>query len=160
MPEFFPSWVVVTHLLNIFFMLLLFRSGSKVLSAFPKLYWHDDCPPEREWLRLSKKMYGADSRRLWTSLDEEESWSPAIALRHHPDPPGRKPADHPRAGHEWRPAAGRARRSAAVRIETQLGFKMVKWITGIEFVADVTDIGMGMGGWREDQQFYANAAGI
>lgn len=30
----------------------------------------------------------------------------------------------------------------------------------IEFVADPGDIGMGMGGWREDQQFYANAAGI
>ena len=42
-----------------------------------------------------------------------------------------------------------------LRVETQLGFKMVKWITAIEFVADVSDIGMGMGGWREDQQFYA-----
>jgi DMSO/TMAO reductase YedYZ molybdopterin-dependent catalytic subunit len=47
-----------------------------------------------------------------------------------------------------------------VRIETQLGFKMVKWICGIEFVEDINDIGMGMGGWREDQQFYADAAGI
>jgi len=47
-----------------------------------------------------------------------------------------------------------------LRVETQLGVKMVKWITGIEFVADVSDIGMGMGGWREDQQYYANAAGI
>lgn len=84
MPEFFPLWVVITHFLNIFFMLLLFRSGIEVLSAFPKLYWHDDCPPGREWLRLSKKVYGADSRKLWTSLDEEESWSPLIAL------PGRK----------------------------------------------------------------------
>ncbi len=84
MPEFFPYWVVVAHFLNLFFMLLLFRSGLEVLSAFPKLYWHDDCPPGREWLRLSKKMYGADSRKPWTSLDEEESWSPVIAL------PGRK----------------------------------------------------------------------
>ena len=84
MPEFFPYWIVVTHFLNIFFMLLLFRSGIEVLSAFPKLYWHDDCPPGREWLRLSKKMYGADSRRPWTSLDEEESWSPIVAL------PGKK----------------------------------------------------------------------
>lgn len=84
MPEFFPYWVVVTHFLNIFFMLLLFRSGIEVLSAFPKLYWHDDCPPGREWLRLSKKMYGADSRKPWTSLDEEESWSPVVAL------PGKK----------------------------------------------------------------------
>ena len=33
-----------------------------------------------------------------------------------------------------------------LRLETQLGFKMVKWITGIEFVADVTDIGQGHGG--------------
>ena len=84
MPEFFPYWVVITHFLNLFFLLLLFRSGIEVLSAFPKLYWYDDCPPGREWLRLSKKMYGADSRRLWTSLDEEESWSPVVAL------PGRK----------------------------------------------------------------------
>jgi DMSO/TMAO reductase YedYZ molybdopterin-dependent catalytic subunit/thiosulfate reductase cytochrome b subunit len=83
-PAFFPYWVVVLHFLNIFLMFLLFRSGLEVLSAFPKLYWHDDCPPGREWLRLSKKMYGADSRRPWTSLDEEESWSPVVAL------PGRK----------------------------------------------------------------------
>jgi len=47
-----------------------------------------------------------------------------------------------------------------LRVETQLGFKMVKWIGGIEFVAEIKHIGMGMGGWREDQQFYANAAGI
>lgn len=84
MAPFFPMWVVVTHFLNIFFMLLLARSGLEVLSAFPKMYWHDDCPPGREWARFSKKNYGADSRKLWSSLDEEESWSPAVAL------PGRK----------------------------------------------------------------------
>jgi hypothetical protein len=37
---------------------------------------------------------------------------------------------------------------------------MVKWIKAIELVTDPADIGMGMGGWREDQQYYANAAGI
>ncbi len=84
MPSFFPWWVVITHFLNIFFLLLLARSGLEVLSAFPKLYWNDDCPPGREWARFSKKMYGADSRRMWSSLDEEESWSPVVAL------PGRK----------------------------------------------------------------------
>lgn len=83
-PPFFPLWIVVTHFLNIFFMLLLARSGLEVLSAFPKLYWHDDTPPGRQWLRLSKKTFGANSRRPWTTLDEEVSWSPAIAL------PGRK----------------------------------------------------------------------
>jgi DMSO/TMAO reductase YedYZ molybdopterin-dependent catalytic subunit/thiosulfate reductase cytochrome b subunit len=84
MPPFFPLWVVITHFLNVFFLLLLARSGLEVLSAFPKLYWNDDCPPGREWARFSKKMYGADSHRLWTSLDEEEAWNPVIAL------PGRK----------------------------------------------------------------------
>ena len=84
MPGFFPMWVVITHFLNLFFMLLLFRSGFEVLSAFPKLYWHDDSPPGREWLRLSKTAYGADSRKPWSSLDEEESWSPLVAL------PGKK----------------------------------------------------------------------
>lgn len=84
MPEFFPWWVALTHLLNLFFLLLLARSGLEVLSAFPKLYWYEDCPPGREWLRLSKKMFAADSRKPWSSMDEEESWSPVLAL------PGRK----------------------------------------------------------------------
>ncbi|QGH68758.1 molybdopterin-dependent oxidoreductase [Pseudactinotalea sp. HY158] len=84
MSDFFPWWVVVTHALNVMWMLLLFRSGIEVLSAFPKLHWRDDCPPGRQWLRLSRKQFGADSRRPWTSLDEEESWSPVLAL------PGRK----------------------------------------------------------------------
>ncbi|MGH3849089.1 MAG: cytochrome b/b6 domain-containing protein, partial [Pseudonocardiaceae bacterium] len=84
MPPFFPLWVVITHFLNVFLMLLLARSGLEILSAFPKLYWRDDCPPGREWARFSKKMFGADSRRIWSSLDEEESWSPVVAL------PGRK----------------------------------------------------------------------
>ncbi|MEO8851563.1 MAG: molybdopterin-dependent oxidoreductase, partial [Allobranchiibius sp.] len=47
-----------------------------------------------------------------------------------------------------------------VRLETQLGFKMVKWVKAIELVADTDDIGQGQGGWREDQQYYSNAAGI
>ncbi len=81
MPDLFLMWVVVTHFLNLFFMLLLFRFGFEVLSAFPKLYWHDDSPPGREWLRLSKKMYGADARKPWSSLDEEESWSPSSRFR-------------------------------------------------------------------------------
>jgi len=84
MPSFFPWWVVITHFLNIFLLLLLARSGLEVLSAFPKLYWRDDCPPGREWARFSRKMYGADSRQLWSSLDEEEAWHPVVAL------PGRK----------------------------------------------------------------------
>jgi thiosulfate reductase cytochrome b subunit len=80
----FPVWIVVTHFLNILFLTLLARSGIEILSAFPKLYLSDHCPPGREFIRFSKRTFSADSAKLWSSLDEEESWSSAIAL------PGRK----------------------------------------------------------------------
>lgn len=41
-----------------------------------------------------------------------------------------------------------------VRIESQLGYKMAKWVTGIEFVEDFEDIGKGNGGWRNDVLHY------
>jgi hypothetical protein len=31
---------------------------------------------------------------------------------------------------------------------------MAKWIERIEFISDYSDIGAGMGGWREDNVFY------
>jgi len=47
-----------------------------------------------------------------------------------------------------------------LRVETQLGFKMVKWIRAIEFVEDYAVIGSGQGGWREDKAYYSNLVGI
>ena len=41
-----------------------------------------------------------------------------------------------------------------LRVETQVGFKMAKWINQIEFVDDHRGIGMGFGGWREDNIHY------
>jgi len=41
-----------------------------------------------------------------------------------------------------------------LRNEVQLGFKQVKWIKGIEFVADFADIGGGFGGYNEDHEFF------
>ena len=41
-----------------------------------------------------------------------------------------------------------------LRNEVQLGFKQVKWIAGIEFVADYADIGGGHGGYNEDHEFF------
>src|SRR5699024_2439456 len=37
-----------------------------------------------------------------------------------------------------------------LRVETQVGFKMAKWVSRIEFLSDYSRIGEGMGGWRED----------
>jgi thiosulfate reductase cytochrome b subunit len=41
-----------------------------------------------------------------------------------------------------------------LRNETQLGFKQVKWIKGIEFVADFAGIGGGYGGYNQDHEFF------
>jgi sulfoxide reductase catalytic subunit YedY len=41
-----------------------------------------------------------------------------------------------------------------LRNETQLGFKQVKWIKGVEFVADFSDIGGGYGGYNQDHEFF------
>ncbi|MFI5256734.1 MAG: molybdopterin-dependent oxidoreductase [Gemmatimonadales bacterium] len=78
----FPLWLRATHFLNLLFLSLLVRSGFEILSAHPKLYWNDDCTPGSEWLRLTRKRMPADA--LWTSRDEEESFSSWLAL------PGRR----------------------------------------------------------------------
>ncbi len=41
-----------------------------------------------------------------------------------------------------------------LRNEVQLGFKQVKWLAGIEFVANYSEIGGGHGGYNEDHEFF------
>lgn len=41
-----------------------------------------------------------------------------------------------------------------LRNENELGFKQVKWIKGIEFVADFSEIGGGHGGYNQDHEFF------
>jgi thiosulfate reductase cytochrome b subunit len=78
----FPFWLRFAHFINIIFIVLLIRSGIEILSALPKLYWNDHAMPGTEWLKFTRKKMPKD--RLWISLEEEESFSPWIAL------PGRK----------------------------------------------------------------------
>jgi sulfoxide reductase catalytic subunit YedY len=47
-----------------------------------------------------------------------------------------------------------------LRIENQLGYKQVKWIRTIEFVADIKSIGKGNGGKNEDDEYYDLIANI
>lgn len=47
-----------------------------------------------------------------------------------------------------------------LRVETQLGYKMVKWLRSIEFVSDYNNIGLGQGGHREDHMYYSRLAEI
>ena len=47
-----------------------------------------------------------------------------------------------------------------LRVENQLGYKMVKWIRSIEFVASVKSVGQGYGGKNEDDEYYPVVANI
>jgi DMSO/TMAO reductase YedYZ molybdopterin-dependent catalytic subunit len=47
-----------------------------------------------------------------------------------------------------------------LRVENQLGFKMVKWINAIEFVIDVRSTGKGEGGFAEDYEYFGELANI
>jgi sulfoxide reductase catalytic subunit YedY len=41
-----------------------------------------------------------------------------------------------------------------LRVENQLGYKMVKWISSIEFVATYKSLGKGQGGKNEDDEYF------
>ena len=47
-----------------------------------------------------------------------------------------------------------------LRVENQLGFKMVKWIQAIEFVKDVKSVNLGEGGYAEDHEYFGEMASI
>jgi DMSO/TMAO reductase YedYZ molybdopterin-dependent catalytic subunit len=47
-----------------------------------------------------------------------------------------------------------------LRLESQLGYKMVKWVRSVELIADYRSIGEGKGGWREDVLYYSQIAPI
>ena len=47
-----------------------------------------------------------------------------------------------------------------LRVETQLGYKMVKYLRSIELVEDYKHIGQGRGGFRKDFQYSGRTAEI
>ena len=50
--------------------------------------------------------------------------------------------------------------ASRLRVENQLGFKMVKWIQAIEFVEDIRSINKGEGGYAEDHEYFGELANI
>ena len=82
MPDLdFPAWIRITHVINIFFMTFLIRSGIEILGTHPKLYWNDDSRPGSEWARFTKKVM--PKNKLYDTLDEEESYSSIVAMPGH-----------------------------------------------------------------------------
>ncbi len=47
-----------------------------------------------------------------------------------------------------------------LRVENQLGYKMVKWIEAIEFVSSAATIYQGEGGYKEDHEYFGELADI
>lgn len=47
-----------------------------------------------------------------------------------------------------------------LRVENQLGFKMVKWIRAIEFVENIRSVGSGEGGFAEDHEYFGELDNI
>jgi len=47
-----------------------------------------------------------------------------------------------------------------LRLETQLGYKMAKWVRSVELIEDYRAVGQGKGGWREDVLNYSQIAPI
>ncbi len=47
-----------------------------------------------------------------------------------------------------------------LRNEVQLGFKQVKWVKGVEFVAHYAEIGSGHGGYNQDHEFFGHRQAI
>ena len=47
-----------------------------------------------------------------------------------------------------------------LRLEGQLGYKMVKWVRSMELIGSYDDIGLGYGGWRADRLHYSRLAPI
>jgi methionine sulfoxide reductase catalytic subunit len=47
-----------------------------------------------------------------------------------------------------------------LRVENQLGFKMVKWIRALEFVDSTGRVGQGEGGYNEDHEYFGELANI
>ncbi|HET8792984.1 MAG TPA: molybdopterin-dependent oxidoreductase [Nitrososphaeraceae archaeon] len=78
----FPYWIRFAHFINIIFITMLIRSGIEILSSLPKLYWKDDATPSTEWIKFTKKK-DPPKDKLWISLEEEEDFSPLLALPGH-----------------------------------------------------------------------------
>ena len=78
----FPTWLRLTHFLNLFFMTFIIRAGLQILADHPRLYWKRDCTPGTEWLRFQKAV---PTGRIWTAKDDSVTipgWLGIPGLRH------------------------------------------------------------------------------
>jgi DMSO/TMAO reductase YedYZ molybdopterin-dependent catalytic subunit/thiosulfate reductase cytochrome b subunit len=83
-PHGFPAWLRMTHYINLFFIILLARSGLSILFDHPRLYWRVHSQPGWEWIRFTHKK--VDPRTActvdgyWSARDDSRYISPLFAL--------------------------------------------------------------------------------
>lgn len=70
-------WVIVTHLANFFFMVMIVRAGWQILADHPRLYVKVDCTPDREVLRFRGPI---PEDRVWTAKDDAITLSPLFGM--------------------------------------------------------------------------------
>lgn len=78
----FPLWVRIQHVLNLFLMMFIIRSGIQILADHPRLYWNKDCTPGSEWFRFQREV---PSTGLWTAKDDAvtiPAWLGIPGIRH------------------------------------------------------------------------------
>ena len=70
-------WVIVTHLANFFFMVMIVRAGWQILADHPRLYTKVASTPDREVLRFRGPV---PKDRVWTSKDDAITLSPLFGM--------------------------------------------------------------------------------
>jgi DMSO/TMAO reductase YedYZ molybdopterin-dependent catalytic subunit/thiosulfate reductase cytochrome b subunit len=75
-PHGFPLWVRYCHFFNLFFVMLLIRSGLSILMDHPRLYFNDHCTPGSEWIRFTP--LEVPRGRIWTAKDDARYISPVV----------------------------------------------------------------------------------
>ena len=77
-PYGFAAWLRIAHYVNLFFMVLLIRSGIQILMDHPRLYWNVHCTPGTEWARFTPVKVPRD--RLYTAKEDARNLNPWIGL--------------------------------------------------------------------------------
>ncbi len=77
-PIGFRGWLCLTHYVNLFFLVLLVRSGLQILMDHPRLYWNLHCTPGTEWLRLTPIVVGPE--HIGTAKEDARHLTPWIGL--------------------------------------------------------------------------------
>lgn len=74
----FPTFLILSHWVNFFFLIILIRSGLSILFDHPRLYFNKGCQPGSEWINFTPIKVPKD--KLWTAKDDARYLSPLIGL--------------------------------------------------------------------------------